>query len=187
MRRPRQHTIWELSNLMGLSNVIAGQAEYKTVTNEALVTLDVLTSGTIPPNPLALLESRQVSSLIAEVAQDYDFVIIDAPPLTAVPDGLVLGKQADGMLLVVRPGVANTDSIRATKNQLENSGQKVLGIVVNGVNSGSGYGGYYQKGYYGGQGNEKNKLGKVEMPYIAVSQEPNPLTPSSQARNGKKL
>ncbi|MBW4669811.1 MAG: polysaccharide biosynthesis tyrosine autokinase [Cyanomargarita calcarea GSE-NOS-MK-12-04C] len=187
MRRPRQHAIWELSNLMGLSNVIAGQAEYKSVTNEALVTLDVLTSGTIPPNPLALLESQQVRSLIAEVAQDYDFVIIDAPPLTAVPDGLVLGKQADGMLLVVRPGVANTDSIRAAKNQLENSGQKVLGIVVNGVTNGSGYGGYYTQGYYGGQGSEKNKNHKVEMPYIEVSPEPKPLTPSSQARNGKKL
>jgi polysaccharide biosynthesis transport protein len=179
MRRPRQHAIWELPNLMGLSNVIAGQAEYKTVTNEALVTLDVLTAGTIPPNPLALVESQQVRSLIAEAASDYDFVIIDTPPLTAVPDALILGKQADGVLLVVRPGVANTDSIRATKNQFENSGQKVLGIVVNGVTSGSGYGGYYTQGYYGGQGNHKNNNGKV-------SPEVKTLTLSSQGRNGKR-
>jgi polysaccharide biosynthesis transport protein len=149
MRRPRQHEIWELSNMTGLSNNIIGQASLKNSVTESLVTLDVLTSGTIPPNPLVLLESLQMDSLIAEASTVYDFVIIDAPPLTAVSDALVLGKKADGMLLVVRPGVANTDSLNAAKDLLEQSGQKVLGMVVNGVTGKTSYGSYYANEYYG--------------------------------------
>lgn len=149
MRRPRQQEIWELSNMTGLSNVIVGQASFKNSVTESLVTLDVLTCGTIPPNPLVLLESLQMDSLIAEASANYDFVIIDAPPLTAVSDALILGKKADGMLLVVRPGVANTDSLNAAKNLLEQSGQRVLGMVVNGVNGKTSYGSYYANEYYG--------------------------------------
>jgi polysaccharide biosynthesis transport protein len=149
MRRPRQQEIWELSNMTGLSNVIVGQASLKNSVTESLVTLDVLTSGTIPPNPLVLLESLQMDSLITEASTDYDFVIIDAPPLTAVSDALVLGKKADGMLLVVRPGVANRDSVDAAKNLLEQSGQRVLGMVVNGVTGKTSYGSYYANEYYG--------------------------------------
>ncbi len=162
MRRPRQHEIWELSNLMGLSNVIVGQASLESCVTETLVTLDVLTSGTIPPNPLVLLESQQVDLLIAEARDEYDFIIIDAPPLTAVSDGLVLGKKADGMLLVVRPKVANTDSVSTAKTLLEQSGQRVMGMVVNGVTSKTSYGSYYANEYYGRKTNHKfDNNGKV--------------------------
>ncbi len=163
MRRPRQHEIWELSNMTGLSNVIVGQASLKNSVTESLVTLDVLTSGTLPPNPLVLLESLQMDSLIAEASADYDFIIIDAPPLTAVSDALVIGKKADGMLLVVRPGVANTDSLDAAKNLLQQSGQRVLGMVVNGVTGKSSYGSYYASEYYGRKtsSNLDNKKVKV--------------------------
>jgi polysaccharide biosynthesis transport protein len=152
MRRPSQQEIWELSNMTGLSNIIVGQGSLKNSVTESLVTLDVLTSGTTPPNPLVLLESLQMDSLIAEASTDYDFIIIDAPPLTAVSDGLILGKKADGMLLVVRPGIANTDSLDAAKNLLDQSGQRVLGMVVNGVTGQSSYGSYYASDYYGRYG-----------------------------------
>jgi succinoglycan biosynthesis transport protein ExoP len=93
-------------------------------------------------------------------------VIIDAPPLTAVADALMLGKLVDGLLLVVRPGIANIASVNAAKSLLEQAGQRVLGMVVNGVTSGSSYGGYYSKGYYGARGNEKN--GKVDVPMSKI-------------------
>lgn len=169
MRRPRQHKIWEQSNLVGLSNILVGQAELQTSTKEALMTLDFVSAGTIPPNPAALLDSQRIGEVIQEASKEYDFVIIDAPPLTAVADALMLGKLVDGLLLVVRPGVANTASVAAAKNLLEQAGQRVLGMVVNGVTAGSSYGGYYSKGYYGARGNDKN--GKVEgkMPKIRIS------------------
>ncbi len=161
MRRPTQQNIWDLPNMIGLSNVLVGQAALNGSAAEALVTLDVLTSGKIPPNPLTLLESQRMASLVKDASKEYDFVIIDAPPLTAVADALNIGKLADGMLLVVRPGVANTGSVNAAKSLLEQSGQQVLGMVVNGVTADNSYGGYYySKGYYGMNPGEMN--GKVD-------------------------
>ncbi len=167
MRRPRQHNIWNIPNMIGLSNVLVGQAALYGSTAEALVTLDVLTAGKIPPNPLALLESQSMASLVKDASKEYDFVIIDAPPLTAVADALNIGKLADGMLLVVRPGIANTGSVNAAKSLLEQSGQRVLGMVVNGVTAGNSYGGYYSsKGYYGINPGEMN--GKVDTEITKV-------------------
>ncbi|MGD1912347.1 MAG: GumC family protein [Rivularia sp. (in: cyanobacteria)] len=167
MRRPRQHSIWDVPNMLGLSNVLVGQAALHGSTTEALVTLDVLTAGKIPPNPLTLLESQRMASLVKDASNDYDFVIIDAPPLTAVADALNIGKLADGMLLVVRPGTANTGSVNAAKSLLEQSGQRVLGMVVNGVTAENSYGGYYySKGYYGIESINNN--GKVDTEITKV-------------------
>ena len=169
MRRPRQQEIWNVPNMIGLSNVLVGQAALHGSTAEALVTLDVLTSGKIPPNPLALLESQRMARLVKDASLDYDFVIIDAPPLTAVADALNIGKLADGMLLVVRPGVANTGSVNAAKSLLEQSGQQVLGMVVNGVTAENSYGGYYySKGYYGMNPNQMNGKVDKEIPKIEI-------------------
>lgn len=154
MRRPRQHQIWNSPNMLGLSNVLVGQVPLQNSTTEGLVTLDLLSSGKIPPNPLLLLESQSMASLIEDAKEQYDFIIIDAPPLAAVADGLVLNKVADGMLLVVRPGVANLGSAATAKTLLEQSGQPVLGMVVNGVTDKTSYGGYYySQGYYGSKEN----------------------------------
>ncbi|BAY83959.1 hypothetical protein NIES267_34530 [Calothrix parasitica NIES-267] len=167
MRRPTQQNIWDLPNMIGLSNVLVGQAALNGSTEEALVTLDVLTSGKIPPNPLALLESQSMANLVKDASQEYDLVIIDAPPLTVVADALNIGKLADGMLLVVRPGVANTGSVNAAKSLLEQSGHRVLGMVVNGVTADNSYGGYYSyKGYYGINPGEMN--GKVDAEVTKV-------------------
>ena len=169
MRRPRQQEIWNVPNMIGLSNVLVGQAALHGSTAEALVTLDVLTSGKIPPNPLALLESQRMARLVKDASLDYDFVIIDAPPLTAVADALNIGKLADGMLLVVRPGVANTGSVNAAKSLLEQSGQQVLGMVVNGVTAENSYGGYYySKGYYGMNPTQMNGKVDKEIPKIEI-------------------
>lgn len=163
MRRPRQHKIWEQNNLVGLSNILVGQAELQTTTKEALMTMDIVTAGTIPPNPAALLNSQRIATFIKEATQEYDFVIIDCPPLTLVADALMLSKLVDGILLVVRPGVANTGSVNASKLLLEQSGHQVLGIVANGVTASSSYGGYYAKSYYGANNHSNGKNGKVDV------------------------
>ncbi len=133
MRHPLQHHIWELTNVAGLSDVIVGQAEFKATVNEAMDNLDVLTSGVMPPNPVALLDSKRMASLISDFSKTYDFVIIDSPPLLLAADALTLGKMTDGLLLVARPGLVHSHSAAAAKDLLERSGQKVLGLVVNGV------------------------------------------------------
>ncbi|HEY9300260.1 MAG TPA: polysaccharide biosynthesis tyrosine autokinase, partial [Phormidium sp.] len=133
MHHPMQHHIWNLTNAAGLSDVIVGQADINTVVKGVMDNLDVLPCGVIPPNPLALLDSKRMASLIADFSEDYNFVIIDTPPLVLVADALTLGKVADGVLLVARPGVVDTVSASASKGFLVQSGQNVLGIVVNGI------------------------------------------------------
>jgi polysaccharide biosynthesis transport protein len=158
MRRSRQHEVWQIPNLKGLTNILTNQTELRYATQEALVTLEILTAGTTPPNPLALLDSQKMADLVQKVSEEYDFVIIDAPPLTAVADPLTIGKYADGMLLVVRPGVGTRETVTTAKSLLEQAGQRVLGMVVNGVSSQHGYGGYYySKGYYGRKNDGEEK------------------------------
>jgi capsular exopolysaccharide synthesis family protein len=133
MRSPMQHRIWELVNEAGLSNVIVGHAELKTAIKEVMDNLHVLSAGVIPPNPMALLDSQRMALLIENFSDSYDFAIIDTPSLKVAADALILGKMADGVLLVVRPGVVDSANAASAKQFLEQSGQNVLGQVVNGV------------------------------------------------------
>lgn len=133
MHRPIQHRIWDLPNQLGLSNILVGQAEFRTVIKEVMVNLDVLTSGVTPPNPTALIDSQRMASLIEIFSVNYDFTIIDTPSLSVDAEAQILGKMTDGVLLVVRPGVIDSASASLAKEYLEQSGQNVLGQVINGV------------------------------------------------------
>ncbi|MBD1805105.1 polysaccharide biosynthesis tyrosine autokinase [Microcoleus sp. FACHB-SPT15] len=133
MRHPSQHHLWELTNSMGLSNILVGEAEFNTAVKNVMPGLDLLTSGVIPPNPVALLDSKRMASLMETFSKNYDFVIVDTPPLAGIADAPILGKMADGILLVVRPGIVDSASAKAAKDFLGRSGQNVLGLVTNGV------------------------------------------------------
>ncbi|MBW4670969.1 MAG: polysaccharide biosynthesis tyrosine autokinase [Cyanomargarita calcarea GSE-NOS-MK-12-04C] len=133
MHHSLQHHIWNFTNTAGLSDVIVGEAEFNTTVKEVMPNLHILTAGVIPPNPLALLDSKRMAALIEHFSTIYDFVIIDTPPLALGADALTLGRIMDGVLLVVRPGVVTFASATAAKESLERSGQNVLGLVVNGV------------------------------------------------------
>ncbi|KAB8320953.1 polysaccharide biosynthesis tyrosine autokinase [Tolypothrix campylonemoides VB511288] len=134
MRHPVQHHVWGMTNAVGLSNVIVDELPIDIAVQEAIPNLYVLPSGVVPPNPMALLDSRRMAALVNTFVKDYDFVIFDTPPLAGTADAAVLGKLADGILLVVRPGVVDSASANAAKEFLTQSGQQVLGMVINGVN-----------------------------------------------------
>ncbi|RCJ37345.1 lipopolysaccharide biosynthesis protein [Nostoc minutum NIES-26] len=133
LHRPTQHKIWGLTNSQGLSNLIVGQAEIKKAIRNVMDNLDVLTSGVVPPSPASLLDSKRMAALMETFAANYDFVIVDAPSLNMAADAATLGQMADGVLLVVRPGVVDAVNAAFAKELLEKSGQNVLGQVVNGV------------------------------------------------------
>jgi capsular exopolysaccharide synthesis family protein len=160
MRRPRQHRIWEIPNLLGLSNILAGQNELEPAIHKVFLNVDMLPAGKIPPNPVTLLDSQRMADLIEEARQDYDFVIIDSPPLTAVTDPLIIGKFADGLLLVVRPGRVEYSALKSSKSLLNQSKVPVLGMAVNGVSEESGYGGYYYYRGYRGYYREREETSK---------------------------
>jgi polysaccharide biosynthesis transport protein len=135
MRNPSQHHLWGVMNLTGLSNIIVGQDEVRRCVQLVTRNLSVLTAGVIPPNPLALLDSESMTALIHTLSQQYDYIIFDTPPLVGTADAAVLGKVADGVLVIVRPGVADSASAAAAKSLLVRSEANVLGIVANGVNT----------------------------------------------------
>lgn len=137
LHRPVQHQIWDINNTQGLSNVIVGQIEIMTAIKSVADNLDVLTAGVVPPSPGSLLDSKRMASLLSSFSAYYDYVIVDAPSLSVAADAATLGQMADGVLLVVRPGVADTVSAAFALELLEKSGQNVLGQVVNAVQSGN--------------------------------------------------
>jgi capsular exopolysaccharide synthesis family protein len=146
MRRPSQHKIWKVFNVEGLSNILINQTYLEDAILHPLPNLDLLTAGTYPPNPIALLDSHSMKDLIDKARSHYDFVIIDTPPLMAVADPLVISKLVDGILLVVRLGQVYSEEVSMAKSLLDQSKIPVLGMMLNGINEQNSYGGYY---YYG--------------------------------------
>ena len=133
MRQSTQQHVWDVSKVRGLSNFVAGQIVLKDVIIQKEPNLHFLPAGVTPPNPLAILESQQMASLLQACEKAYDYVIIDTPPILGLADTITLGRMTDGLLLVMQPGMADVDSIRATKAQLAQSQQKVLGVVANAI------------------------------------------------------
>jgi polysaccharide biosynthesis transport protein len=134
MRYPGQHHLWGLVNTIGLSNVVVDQGEFSRAVQSVTPNLSILTAGVMPPNPLALLDSESMTALVELLRKQYDYVIFDTPPLAGTADAAVLGKLADGLLLVVHPGVADSSSVTAAKQMLARSEPNILGLVANGVN-----------------------------------------------------
>ena len=135
LRKATQHELWQLDNKTGVKDVIAHKTPLAKVVTQPMPQLDVLTSGTIAPNPLALLDSTEMSQLVASARKDYELVIIDAPPLAVTADVLTLSKLADGIVFVSRPGIVENDSAELAKETLYNASldKQVLGMVINGV------------------------------------------------------
>ncbi|WP_353932501.1 polysaccharide biosynthesis tyrosine autokinase [Okeanomitos corallinicola TIOX110] len=141
-RNPSQHKIWEISNEVGLSNILKSQIDVEQAVTEITPGLEVMTAGESSNNPGALLDSSQMAVFVAQVAQKYDFVIIDTPPVTVAADATILGKLVNGILFVVRPGVVDSTSISLSKEMLEKADQNVLGIAMNGINANQQYSAY---------------------------------------------
>lgn len=135
LRHPVQHHIWNITNKIGLSNLIVDQYPFDEVLQEVFPNLFVLSSGVVPPNPIALLDSKRMAALVDNFTCDYDFVIFDTPALSGMADAAVLSNLVDGTLLVIRPGVIEYSSANAAKEFLHQSGQSVLGMVINGVST----------------------------------------------------
>lgn len=135
MRHPVQHQIWRISNEVGLSSTLLGQSDFSKAITEVMPDLAVLPAGVSTPNPVTLIDSSQMALLISHCSQNYDFVIIDSPPLTSATDATLLGKMTDGVLLVVRPEIADATSVTFSKELLQQSSQQVLGLVINGINT----------------------------------------------------
>jgi capsular exopolysaccharide synthesis family protein len=96
-------------------------------------TLFLITAGPVPPDPLELLGSDKMAALIAQLKKDFDFVLVDTPPVLAVSDALVIGSRLDAAIMVVRRGRTPREALRRAQERLEEHKIKDLGVVLNGV------------------------------------------------------
>lgn len=146
MRRPRMHSFFAIPNSYGLSNYLAGNPEknlLKSLPNEPL---SLIPSGPIPPNPAELLNSEKMKLLIDEMLKQFDFVLLDSPPIQSVTDSLTLSKLVDGTLLITRSGETTYDMFESGLKKMREVRANILGIVLNGLSKSKGDSGYY--GYY---------------------------------------
>ncbi len=150
LRRPSLHHRFGLSGKVGLSTLLSGQSTLaQSVQNVTEVpTLDILSSGPVPPFPTTMVGSSAMANLLREAGAIYSYVVIDTPPVLSVTDAVVLSQSADSVVLVVRHGKSTKPTIRRARDLLARSGAPLAGIVLNAVDLNSAeYYGYY--GYYG--------------------------------------
>ncbi len=133
MRKPMIHKYLEISNASrGLSNVLSRTYEWNAVAVRFKeLPLYVLPSGPIPPNPTELLGSSSMEQLIATAREEFDYILIDTPPVSVVTDAVTLHNSLDGMLLVVRQKYTKVDAVKAAKKNIESAGVNVLGVIMN--------------------------------------------------------
>ena len=154
LRLPTLRKKLGLAKTTGLSNLLAGMnSEKATLHKDVLISgLDVVQAGDIPPNPSELLGSKAFASLIDNISESYDVVLLDLPPIGEVSDALVVSKVTDGLIVVVRNDYTIASDLDFTLRQCEMVGAKVIGFIYNGSASKSkkykyGYGKKYKYGY----------------------------------------
>lgn len=131
LRMPRVSAYLELDNAAGLTNVLAGQHAVEDVLiSYERGALAVLPSGPIPPNPSELLGSKNMAALLAQLSRDFDYVILDSPPVLPVTDAAVLGAIADGVLLFVRHGKTHRVEVERALQALTAANARLLGTAL---------------------------------------------------------
>ncbi|MGG6240249.1 GumC family protein [Nodosilinea sp. AN01ver1] len=152
LRSPSQHHIWDVVNRAGLSQVLIREETQQDVTYQVFENLTLMTAGALPPNPLAILDSERMADLLQQLKRQYDYILIDTPPLLGAADAAVMGRMSDGVLLVLRPRKVDSANALAAKSFLERSQANVLGVVANGVDINNEHGDYVSRiraGEYG--------------------------------------
>ena len=166
LRRPRVEKILKLDTKKtsgkGITDLIKGEIELdQAIVKDYDNNLDVMPMGTRATNPTLLLSSKKLETILNTLKERYDRVIIDTPPALVTSDVSLIANKLDGIVLVVKPGIALKDGLRITINNLRTVGASLLGVLVNGVNQHtSGY--YYYYYYYYGEKGKKKKRGHKE-------------------------
>ena len=153
MRKPRIHKFFSLSNINGLSELLLSKDGYESYIQRVdELKADVITAGKIPKNPSELLSSKAMKKLIEKIKENYDYVLIDSPPITPVTDGIIMSTYIDRVVLVCASGVVKIEFAKKAMESLKQVGARVLGVLLNKVNySSKTYDNYY---YYQSEAGE---------------------------------
>lgn len=140
----------------GLSHYLCGHATLNSIIYPTSKGFDLIFSGQSAPNPSELLESDAFRQIMTETTAQYDYVLVDTPPVTSVTDASIVGKITDGCIMVLEVGRVKYRVAQKVKSELEQAGVHIVGVVLNKVDMKSGgyygkygkYGGYYSNDYY---------------------------------------
>jgi polysaccharide biosynthesis transport protein len=136
MRKPRIHKIFNIKNDIGLSTAVIGEVPLeKAIDHDVYKGLDVLTSGSVPPNPAELIESKRFADVLEQLSSMYDMIVIDSPPLTPVSDAATLSTLTDGVLIVIDISKTPRDVYRSAIEKISKPGIRFLGTIVNMLDS----------------------------------------------------
>ncbi|PTJ44681.1 polysaccharide biosynthesis tyrosine autokinase [Mammaliicoccus sciuri] len=132
MRKPSQHYLFNTDNMDGFSNLIINKTDYnKAIHKTDIVNLELLTSGPIPPNPSELIGSEKSLEVFEYLRSEYDFIIIDTPPVNTVTDAQLFSEIAKYVVYVVDVQKNDRNAIKKGKELIEKAGAKILGVVLN--------------------------------------------------------
>ena len=146
LRRPTLHKLHGLSNEIGLSSFLNKQATKTQITqNTRYENLALIPSGPVAANPMELLGSSQMITLIASLSSKYDLVLLDSPAFLPVGDALLLAPLVDAMVLIVRQNISKEDTVREACKQLTDTNKKLIGVVVNDTKQDGSYYAYLRK------------------------------------------
>ena len=178
MRRPSVSEKLPVRKAPGLSDYLTGQTPSDSLIQPCGIAEDehafhVISSGRIPPNPVELISSGRMEKMLEQLRGNYDYIILDLPPVSEVSDALVAAKLTDGMLLVVRQNYCDRIALSAAVRQFEFIDAKILGMLFNCTSEESGsyggkyynkyhkkYGKRYYKTYYGAAARNRDKAAK---------------------------
>ena len=140
----------EKSEIQGLSHYLSGQKKLTEVLYATQIPkLFMIFAGPSVPNPTEILEKKYFAELIEFAREQFDYVLIDCAPIGAAIDAAIVAKHCDGAVLVIAQGIANSRMISSVKKQLEASGVRILGAVLNKVKMENNHYGKYYGRYYG--------------------------------------
>ncbi len=176
LRRPQLTDNFSFSEELGLTNVLNGECEPQDASHQTpLANLRVMPSGPIPSNPAEALTLPEMAELLELLREQYDYVVLDTPPLLVVTDPSITASMVDGVLLALRIRRKSRPNAKEAANILRAVGSRLMGVVINNSDeSGSSDGyrgyGYYRYGRYtsryyraGGSGNNSNAASKAPM------------------------
>lgn len=153
MRRPCVHKALELKDSSGLVSYLTGQQTWQAIAQPTRVAgLDAIPCGPVPPNPAELLSSERMRTLVREATAEYNFVVVDSPPLLNVADARIAATLVEGVVLVVKGGGTPRELVQRAQLHAHDVGANVIGVVLNNLDVRADdyrYYGYYRYDYGG--------------------------------------
>ncbi len=135
LRKGVLHNFYKVKGGPGLSDILSEEAnEGEIIQNTVYPNLQIIPMGALPPNPTELLGSSQMYDLIRKLEKEFDYIIIDTPPVNIVSDSLSLMKMVDGIVIIVREGSTTHPNIAKALAKYRFSDANILGFIINGTN-----------------------------------------------------